>query len=503
MDDSAPFALGCLLGLMVPFLYLLAVLSYCSQADLAATRSCFPARMFTLPVPTAFLVGWPMLFGSIMLIAAWIAIALCILLPSGIRAPLVWPACLAATLLAWLQALLWRPSRLPYMRLGLIPIALLTHAAAAIGGIAEQVVSPAQLVSLLGASSFAAYGLAWHGVMRARVGETPTWPWPRNWLMSFPSGSGERRRFESPLEAQTWFERRRHRIATCAWNGILLFYLAAPLWFALSVLLPTREITLPTALASELAMIPLFACLVGPSLGAIDPWDKSRISAFFATRPVSCSTLVGIKFQAALWLALSFWCLALVVIPLVVNAAGRTAEVLQWGQQLWQACPPEKAATIVALSTLTLVVLTWSQIAGGLWIGLTGRKWVVSVSILVGLPLFYGSLGLAYAILKYPQAQRTFWGLCPWIAGAAALSKMMVMVWICRALRRRDLVSPRALRRFLGLWWADVGALIAVLMWLVPPGNVSFSVLTSAVILFVPFNRLGLAPLALAWNRHR
>ncbi len=48
----------------VAVFYLLAVFSFGLGGDVAARESMFPARMFTLPVTTRALAGWPMLFGA-------------------------------------------------------------------------------------------------------------------------------------------------------------------------------------------------------------------------------------------------------------------------------------------------------------------------------------------------------------------------------------------------------------------------------------------------------
>src|SRR5205809_4070499 len=40
--------------------YLMGVFSYGFEADVNARQSCFPPGLFTLPVPTAALAGWPL-----------------------------------------------------------------------------------------------------------------------------------------------------------------------------------------------------------------------------------------------------------------------------------------------------------------------------------------------------------------------------------------------------------------------------------------------------------
>ena len=111
------FAFTVLVPLSFAFLYLLAVFSYGLAGDLTARHSLYPARMFTLPVSTAALAGWPMLYGTMTLAALWVAATLLALRPSGVAAPLVWPALFAAAFLAWMQVFTWMPYGLPGLRM--------------------------------------------------------------------------------------------------------------------------------------------------------------------------------------------------------------------------------------------------------------------------------------------------------------------------------------------------------------------------------------------------
>src|SRR5436190_598548 len=52
--------------------YAIAVFSYAADADVAGRGSGFPARMFTLPVPTVTLVIWPMIYGTVATAAIWV-----------------------------------------------------------------------------------------------------------------------------------------------------------------------------------------------------------------------------------------------------------------------------------------------------------------------------------------------------------------------------------------------------------------------------------------------
>jgi hypothetical protein len=101
--DEESFALVVVVPLTATFMYLLAVFSFGLSGDLVARQSIYPARMFTLPVTTAALAGWPMLYGTAAMAFLWLATRLFAVWPSGVDIPMVWPALLAASLLAWTQ----------------------------------------------------------------------------------------------------------------------------------------------------------------------------------------------------------------------------------------------------------------------------------------------------------------------------------------------------------------------------------------------------------------
>src|SRR5205807_538094 len=101
------------------FIYFLAVFSFGLSGDLAARESMYPARMLTLPVTTAALAGLPMLYGTAAMAILWLGMRLFAFWPSDVGVPVIWPALLAASLLAWTQALTWMSCReraIPFLR---------------------------------------------------------------------------------------------------------------------------------------------------------------------------------------------------------------------------------------------------------------------------------------------------------------------------------------------------------------------------------------------------
>src|SRR2546425_1160708 len=58
--------------LTATYFYLLAAFSFGLAGDLGARPSIYPARMFALPVRTAALVGWPMVYGTAAVAILWL-----------------------------------------------------------------------------------------------------------------------------------------------------------------------------------------------------------------------------------------------------------------------------------------------------------------------------------------------------------------------------------------------------------------------------------------------
>ena len=89
LDDEFSFGLMVVVPLGSTFMIFLGVFSFGLAGDLAARPSIYPARMFTLPVTNAALVGWPMLYGTAAMAALWLVARLLAVWPSGIDVPLI------------------------------------------------------------------------------------------------------------------------------------------------------------------------------------------------------------------------------------------------------------------------------------------------------------------------------------------------------------------------------------------------------------------------------
>src|SRR5438046_5432531 len=172
--DSVRFAAVVSVPLTTTFVYLLAVFSFGFTGDPAARHSMYPARMFTLPVTNAALVGWPMLYGTAAMAILWLAARLFAVWPSGIAIPLIWPALLAAALLAWTQALTWMPYGLPGIGLIVAVLGLAALDTVVLLAIHFKAGEP-RMVAILAPQVPRAYLVERFSVARPHPAEVPDW----------------------------------------------------------------------------------------------------------------------------------------------------------------------------------------------------------------------------------------------------------------------------------------------------------------------------------------
>jgi hypothetical protein len=476
---------------------LLAIFTYSLRADLAAPAPQFPARLFTAPARTTALVAWPALYGAMAAALLWLAMALFILRPSGVAAPLAWPALGAAAFTVWMQAAVWWPVGWPLARL-VAPALLTVLAFTAPRWWADAGLPEWAAVPLLAALVPLGYAAAVAGVARARRGDGQHWPVPRLWR----AGRGAARSpFPSAAAALLWWEWRLCALPLLVVTAFLLPLFAAPALFS-----GGKEMTLGGKLAPLLMMPLLLAQVAGASLGqmgALGPNRQPGCSPFLATRPFPSAAWVAVKWKAAGLCTLTLWALPALVVGFVLSRPENAAEVKRaWGL-LVQAVPPWKAAVVVALAAAGLLALTWRAMIANLWMVLAGRTWVAGATVTVSLVLLLGLALAGILISQHPETWGPLRRLAWWLAPVAVALKLLLAGWAVRALHRRRLAAPRALVGWLAVWLFAVLVLFGAFAWLLPPGLVGWAGCAFAAVLVVPLARLALAPLALEWNRHR
>jgi len=503
-------------GLIVALGYLLVIFSFGREARLEVCESGFPARLWPLPLRTRALAGWPMLWGSATMILGWLTLAWGARRPFGFDVPVIWPGLLLAVVLAWMQAIIWTPFPLPWLRaILLIPVNSFLFIPTAI---LEFGVPSVAACALLAALLSAAYWTAIRGVARARRGEDARWGWPAclRWTRT---AMPTRQPFASAARAQLWFEWRRYGLfypvavfAGALFNLPMIPSLAAFLDDTDRAAVPfvppllLHELgSLWLVVAGLLILMSLLASVCGPEFGKLTGRHRTcPRSAFLTTRPVSVALLVRAKFEAAALSTLAGWAVLLLAMLLWFALGGHAAEMAGQFEAMRQRHAPGLFWGWLALLVGGAVVMTWLQIVQGLWMGLTGRATATaSASAGFGIAVFLGLIVLGEWLPRYPEYWPAFGRLLPWLAGGAIVLKSLAAAWSLRALNRRALIPSGVLWGALGVWLLLAAAVFGALYALLPDDWFSAPGVILGIVLVLPLTRLALAPLTLDWNRHR
>ena len=138
-----------------------------------------------------------------------------------------------------------------------------------------------------------------------------------------------------------------------------------------------------------------------------------------------------------------------------------------------------------------------------LYLGLTGRRWVLAIgTFAMGLAIVALVL-LGCWVAMHPEYHGDLLAAAPWALGLAAAIKVLLGAWLARIVIRRKLIQAWLVQRLLAAWLLTAAGLAGLLCWLVPDGLAPWHLVAACVVLALPLVRISLAPLALAWNRHR
>jgi len=499
LDSGESFAFVVMAPMTATFTYFLAVFTFGLDGDLAARQSMYPARMFTRPVTTAALAGWPMLYGTAAMLMLWVATRLFALWPSGIAVPVIWPALLAASLLAWTQALTWMPYPLPGLRIIVTVIWLWTIDTIALLALNFKADEPVML-AILAPQIPLAYLVARFAVARARRGEVPDWRGAFAWLTQIALvRSRGRHQFRSPASAQAWFEWRRHGRSLPGWVAILLPFELLLLWAAGDSVALVFGILLIVLLTP-----PFMATFAAATLSKSNPNASEfyGVAPFIGTRPLTSAELIGAKLKMALWSTLAAWLLVLVAIPLALKLSGTSALVLERWHRVSEVVGTPRTVVVVLLLVTGCIASTWKQLVQSLYIGLTGRASLIKGTAFLALTILFFIGPLSEWIIETGRLGE-LWSALPLIFAILVSFKMIAAVWIIVRLYQSDLVSDRTLVGGAALWCLAVLALYVLLAWLFDTPHIPHYLLMLLAILAIPLARLSAAPLALAWNRHR
>jgi hypothetical protein len=499
LDSPESFAFVVVVPLTATLTYFLAVFTYGLDGDIAARQSMYPARMFTRPLTTATLAGLPMLYGAAAMMILWLATRLSALWPSEIAVPIVWPALLAASLLAWTQALTWMPYPLPGLRIIVTVLWLGTIEAIALVALHFQA-HESVMVWIVAPQVPLAYLVARFAVARARRGDVPDWRGAFAFRTQVASTQSRRRgHFRSPASAQAWFEWRRNGRSLPAWIAILLPVELALLWGAVDASALVFEVLLIVILTP-----PFMATFAAATVSKSSP-DASAsygVTPFMATRPLTNGELIVAKLRMTVWSTASAWLLVLIAVPLALALSGTSAIVLDRWHDFSEMVGIPRATVALLLVLWGCIASTWKQLVQSLYIGLTGRESLIKGIVFLTLVLLFLVGPLAEWVVDNGHVGE-LWSALPLIFAVLVCFKMIAATWIGVRVFHGRLVSDRAFVAGAALWSVAVLTLYGVLVWLLDTPHFPHYLLMLLAILMIPLARLSAAPLALASNRHR
>jgi hypothetical protein len=480
------------------FIYFIAVFSFGLNGDLAARPSIYPARLFTLPVSSAELARWPMVYGFAAMAILWAIAKTLARFAVGLDLPAAWPGLMLAVVLAWTQVFMWMPYGFRGLRVVLAVAVLISLDTLVILAINYEV-SETALIAFLAPQLPLAYACACLVVARARRGVVPDWS-----VFSRASGRAGARPlppFRSLGAAQLWFEWRR--------NGTSLPMLVAmvlPFELALPFITGYGSRTFIFELLLFVLVTPIvMAGFAGATVSKANPFGREvyGVTPFTATRPITSAGLISAKLTMAMLSTLATWLLVSIAVAIGFTWSGADSVVIDWARWLTNTvgAPRAFAATLVAAGFL--ITATWMMLVQGLYVGLTGREWIVKTIGFVGLVIVM-AIGPIYEwVSETAEVQAWLWDNWRYFPAILVVLKMTAAVVIARRLSRSGLLSDRVLVLGAAGWAATVFVLYGVFVWWADTPMLPRYLFLLIAILAVPLARISAAPLALSWNRHR
>jgi hypothetical protein len=442
----------------------------CAEPDARGRHGGFPARMFTLPLPTLRLLAVPTIGGALTLaVIYWLWTKVVFTAwgvapsSSALRIHLL----TLAALLFSLQAIVWSLYRFPWIRLVLILVSLIGIGLLGFAGPGKAFrnMSETAVLGTLGVITAIAFVAAVAGVSRDRCGEWDGWTQRLldRWIAFLPR---RRKPFSSSSDAQVWFE----------WRGKALFLssvLGLPMLFGFMLFpLPTMLHADGVTSASIYANLPLLvlvlAWCLGMTLAKTDYWTReTELSPFVTARPLTDGDIVIAKLKtAALVIATASVFFLVLAIPAFNTLHWFTDPDLKVPS--WSQFKSQNAKLLLRLThplvLVTAFAVTWANMAEGLAIGLRGQKSLVLQSV-VRVTLCLAALICVGVIANRPGGLRILVATLPWASATLIGWKLATTVlWFTRV---RAFYAPRQ-RLFLAALWLFVVACViatAALVW--------------------------------------
>jgi hypothetical protein len=315
---------------------------------------------------------------------------------------------------------------------------------------------------------------------------------------------GRRAKFHSAFAAQFWLEWQRQGWLLPGLSGAMSL-LVFPFVFFVGFKWAGVDAPPPEAILSLMLFGPLLLSgVMGPVMAKFDQLGSTReLPGYISVRPMTNGGFVMAKLAMALTSS---------ALTLVLNVAGaclclriagqwtlfsKAGLVTPWG--------PISYLTGCLPVILLLVILVWKNLMAGIATGLTGRPWLANLGIVWRGLAYMGLMALVLAAKFYEDFRES---LLQWLTGILILCLAAKIAFSTAALVGglwRNAITARAVRWMVGGWLACsffvAGYADHVCSAINQPGLRTWAALGG--ILILPLADLAIAPLALAWNRHR
>jgi hypothetical protein len=494
-ESSLTFPFLVIVPMAAAFTFFLALFTFGLSGDLAARESMYPRRMFTLPVTSSALTGWPMLYGTITMAALWFAVRALAVWPSDLEMPWFWPALFAASVLAWTQALTWLAYPLRGLRV-ISAVAVLLSIDVVVITAFETKASEGVMLALLAPLIPLAYVTARVAVTRARSGEVPDWRSLFAWMPR--SSAAAREPFASPARAQFWLEWKQYGRSLP-----LLVAIVLPFEVGLLFLFPdTPSIVFWTVVA--ILFTPAFiSVFVAMSVAKSGSEASGGIAPFLGARPMSTAGMIGTKLTVTTWSTIVTWLVLLSGLAAGLKWSGAGALAADLFRDTEAIFGLQRTVVLACLAVALPMLSGWKHLVQSLCVGMSGRAWLIKGSGFLALWLATFAIPIGDWILNSKGVMAKLLFALPSILAILVACKLLAAGWIVIRLQDARLLDGRELILGAILWNAGVLALFALLRWIFPSLLVRSDLLLLFATLMVPLARLSAAPLALAWNRHR
>jgi hypothetical protein len=496
---------GCFLG---AYLDLLTCFGYI-ETDARKVQVGFPGRLLLKPVSTLRLVLTPMLFGGAAVVSVlllWNKLVVQPLCPAGAIGPL-WLGGVILSFFWWMQALAWSIPLIAGRSLMVVMMAVI-HLLAGLWPLMPVNILSGWQWPMLAVSLVSAVLAAWAGLRLVRQGR---WEGPSAislfWRHWHPARAGARRKkFGSAFRAQFWLEWRRQGWLLPGLAGAMAF-LMLPVIFVIQKDMAEagegdkfRTITVGLMLIFPI----VFASSMGANMARFDSLQSANaLPIYIAVRPMTNGGFVIAKLAMALASSVLTWLIMLAT-------AGFWLAILNPGALIPHG-PMASLYGFVAVvigclpALLLLILFTWKSLIGGIGAGLTGRRWVIVLFTFWKLISVLGLVALVTAaklngnfkeLLLHWLSPLLIAGLVGKIALATA-----AFVWGLR----RNAITAGGIGWIAG-GWSVCGLFVTGytgLFCLLIHQSDLWLCLALAGFMILPLADLAIAPLALAWNRHR